>query len=134
MEFHVATLLGDEVPSHLVEFFPAVVESAVALGFEVLFENYPGFEAGVIGARDEPGGVAFEPVVSDKGVFDGDGEAVADVEIAVGVGGREDDRVGVCAFVLGWRESAGRFPESVDVGLELIGFVGFAEFHSISVT
>ena len=86
LELHVAALFLYKVPGHLVEFFPAVVEAAVALAFELFFEDDPGFEAGVVGAGDVPGGVALLSVIADEDVFYGDGEAVADVEVAVGVG------------------------------------------------
>jgi len=58
LELHVAALFGDEVPGHLVELFPAVVEATIALRFEVFFENDPSFEAGMVSTGQEPSGIA----------------------------------------------------------------------------
>lgn len=54
---------------------------------------------------------------------------MADVEVAVGVGGGHDYGVGVFVWVVGGLEGFAGFPEGVDVRFVLVGFVGFAEFH-----
>ena len=79
-----------------------MVEATVVLGLEVFFEDDPGFEASVVGAGEEPGGIAFEAVVANEDVFDGDGKTVTDVEVAVSVGRWEDDGIGVT--LLCWLE------------------------------
>lgn len=88
----------------------------------------------MVGARDIPSVATFETVVADEDVLESDGEAVADVEVAVGVGGRHDDGIVFAGFlaVVGLEGVRG-FPEGVDVGLELIGVVGFAELHGIMI-
>ena len=51
------------------------------------------------------------------------------MEVAVGVGGWHNDGVGLGGWVLVGDEGARGFPEGVDGGFELVGFVGFTKFH-----
>lgn len=129
LELHVAALVVDEIPDLAVELVAGVVEAGLPFCFEVAFVDNPSFEAGVVGARDVPCVVALETVVADEDVLESGSEAVADVEVAVGVGGWHDDGIGVGLGVGGGLEGIRRFPEGVDVWFELIGFVGFAELH-----
>ena len=68
-------------------------------------------------------------MIADEDVLEGIDEAVADVKVAVGVGRWHDDGIVVSIFVLCGLEGAGRFPESVNVGFKLVGFVGFTKLH-----
>lgn len=124
LELHIPSLLGDEVPDLGVKLVARVVEAGVAGLLEGFLVDDPSLEASVVGARDIPGRVTSEAMITDESVLDGDGEAVADVEVAVGVGRRHDDGVGlvVGGLVVGL-EGAGAFPERVDFGLKLSRFV-----------
>ena len=93
LEFHVSPLFFDEVPDASVEFVTRVFEAGVSFLFELTFVNDPSFEAGVVGSRDVPGCVAFHAVITSQRVFDSDCESVTDVEVAVSIRGRHDDRV-----------------------------------------
>lgn len=97
MELHVAALFFDEVPDAGVKFVAGEFEAGVAIFFEGAFVNDPSFEAGVVSAGDVPSGVAAKTVVASKGIFEGDSEAVADVEITVSVRRRHDNRKTVTA-------------------------------------
>lgn len=135
LEFHIATLLLDEVPDTGVKFVAGIFKAGVTFFFECAFVDDPGFEASVIGARDIPSIFAAETVVASEGIFEGDGEAVTDVKIAVGVGGWHNKRVAIISIgFIGvddfWRiKGAGMFPFGVDLGLESTWFVAFGEFH-----
>jgi len=135
LELHVATLLFDEIPNAGVEFVAGVFKAGMTFFFEGAFVDDPGFKAGVIGARDVPSALATKAVIAGEGIFKGDGEAMADMKVAVGIGGWHDERIGVLSigFVgindFGRIKSAGMFPFGVDLGLESTGFVAFGEFH-----
>ena len=91
LEFHIATLLGDKIPDSSVEFVAVEFKTSMALLFEILFVNNPGFEASVVGAWNIPRRFAFEAIIANEGIFGGYGEAVTDVEVSVGVRGWHDD-------------------------------------------
>lgn len=140
LEFHIAALLLDEVPNAGVELVTRVFEAGVAFFFEGAFVDDPSFEAGMVGTRDIPGIFAAETVVTGEGIFESDGEAVTDVEIAVGVGGWHDDGITIISIGLvgindlWWVKSAGMFPFGVDLGLESARFVAFGEFHRFIIS
>lgn len=138
MELHVAALFFDEVPDAGVKFVAGEFEAGVAVLFEGAFVDDPSFEAGMVGTGDIPGGVAAETVVASKGIFEGDSEAVADVEITVSVRGRHDN--GKTVTAVGFAgidqrffrlESAGTLPFGVDAWLEISRFVALCETHNI---
>lgn len=140
LELHIAALLLDEVPNAGIELVTRVFKAGVAFFFEGAFIDDPSFEAGVIGTRDIPSIFATETVVTSKRIFEGDGEAVTDVEIAVGVGGWHDDGITIISIGLvgindlWWVKSAGMFPFGVDLGLESARFVAFGEFHRFIIS
>ena len=140
MKLHVAALFFDEIPNTGVEFVAGELEAGMTFFFESAFVDDPSFEAGVIGAGDIPSVFATEAVVASEGIFKGNGETMADVEIAVGVGGWHDKRLTVIGigFVgvddFGRIKSAGMFPFGVDLGLESTGFVAFGEFHRFIIS
>ena len=134
MELHVSSLFFDKVPDFGVELVARIFEASVADSFEGAFINDPSFETGVVGARNVPSGKLVKAVEARKGVFDGDGEAVADVEVAVGVRGRHDDRIIIFARRGGRRDlygvkNTGSFPSFVNISFEFLGFVRRSEFH-----
>ncbi len=140
LEFHIAALLLYEIPDAGIEFVARVFKTSVAFFFESALVDDPSFEAGVIGAGNIPSVFATEAVVASEGIFEGNGETMADVEIAVGVGGWHDKRITVIGigFVgvddFGRIKSAGMFPFGVDLGLESTGFVAFGEFHRFIIS
>ena len=140
LEFHIAALLLYEIPDAGIEFVARVFKTSVAFFFESALVDDPSFEAGVIGAGNIPSVFATEAVVASEGIFEGNGETMADVEIAVGVGGWHDKRITVIGirFVgvddFGRIKSAGMFPFGVDLGLESTGFVAFGEFHEYIIS
>lgn len=140
LEFHIAALLLYEIPDAGIEFVARVFKTSVAFFFESAFVDDPSFEAGVIGAGDVPSVFAVKTVVTGEGIFKSNGETMADVEIAVGVGGWHDKRITVIGigFVgvddFGRIKSAGMFPFGVDLGLESTGFVAFGEFHRFIIS
>lgn len=140
LEFHIAALLLYEIPDAGIEFVARVFKTSVAFFFESALVDDPSFEAGVIGAGNIPSVFATEAVVASEGIFKGNGETMADVEIAVGVGGWHDKRITVIGigFVgvddFGRIKSAGMFPFGVDLGLESTGFVAFGEFHRFIIS
>ena len=58
LEFHVATLFGNEVPDTRVEFVTIKFKASVTFFFEGAFVNDPGFETGMISTRDIPSTLA----------------------------------------------------------------------------
>lgn len=137
MEFHVAALLFDEVPDAGVEFVAVVFEASVTFFLESAFVDDPGFEAGVVGARDVPSGFATETVITSEGIFEGDGEAMADVEVAVGVGRWHDNRKAVFSVVFGavdddvFRlEGAGSLPFGINARFKISRNITLCETHT----
>lgn len=135
LELHIATLLLDKVPNAGIKFIARVFKASVAFFFEGAFVDDPSFETGVIGARNIPSVFATEAVVAGEGIFESNGEAMADVEITVSVGRWHDDRITIfCIRLIGVDDfgrikSARMLPFGVDLGLESTGFVAFGEFH-----
>ena len=136
LEFHVAALFFDEVPDTRIEFVARKFEASMTFLLEGAFVDDPGFEAGVVGARDIPSGFTAEAIVAGQGIFDGDGEAVADVKVAVGIRRRHDDRIAILgvAFVSidDWRlglEGASSLPESINIWFELSRFITLRKTH-----
>ena len=150
MEFHVATLGGDEVPNPGIEFVAGVFKTGVAVFFEFAFVDDPSFEAGVVGTRDVPSGFAFQTIVASKRVLESDGEAVTNMEVAVSVRRRHNNRksvffvffavVGAIVVVVD-RESRDfrtkdttGFPGGVNIAFILPRFITTREFHSFILT
>jgi len=134
LKLHVPSLFGDEIPSLLVELVAGEVEAGFALLLEDFLVNYPGLEAGMVGAGDPPGGMALETVVPDKDVFTSGEESVADMEVAVGVGRRHNDGIRAFFCILFGLEGVGALPEGIDLGFEIAGYVRFGEFHDVIIS
>ena len=49
----------------------------------------------MIRAGDVPSAVLEKTVITDKRILEGDGEAMADMEITIGIGRGHDDGIGV---------------------------------------
>ena len=90
----------------------------------------------MVGTRDIPSGFAAEAIITGQSVLKGDGETMADVEVAVGVGRRHDDGITILSVVFVAvddgrlrLEGPGLLPESVNVWLELSRFVTLCKTH-----
>lgn len=140
LELHIAALLLDKVPNAGIEFVARIFKAGVAFFFEGAFVDDPSFETGVISTRDIPSIFATETVVTSKGIFERNGEAVTDVEITIGVGWWHDDGITIIGIGLvgindlWWVKSARMFPFGVDLGLESARFVAFGEFHRFIIS
>lgn len=137
LEFHIAALLFDKVPDAGIEFVAVVFETGVAFFFEGAFVDDPSFEAGMVGARDIPRGFAAETIIASQGIFEGDSEAVADVEIAIGVGRRHDDREAVFRLAFGavddgvfGLEGAGSLPFGINARFKISRNITLCETHA----
>ncbi len=136
LEFHVAALLFDKVPDAGIEFITGVFEASMTFFFEGAFIDDPSLEAGMVGARDVPSGFAAEAVVASQGILEGDGEAMADVKIAVGVGGRHDDGITIVSVAFGavddrgFRlEGAGSLPFGINARFKISRNITLCETH-----
>lgn len=87
LEFHIAALLFDKVPNASVEFIAGIFKAGVAFLLKGAFVDDPSLEAGVVGTGDIPSAFTTKTIIASEGIFEGDGETVTDVKIAVGVGG-----------------------------------------------
>lgn len=132
MEFHVPSLLGDEVPNFGVEFVAGVFKAGVTDGFESAFINDPGFEASVIGSRDIPRAVPSQAIIARQSIFDGDGEAMANVEIAVGVRGRHDNAI--VSFPFHRVKNTCGFPSMINLRFKFVRFIRRSKFHVLIIT
>ncbi len=140
MEFHVAALLFDKVPDARVEFIAIEFEAGVTFFFQGAFVDDPGLEAGVVGARDVPGRLTAKTIITSQGIFEGDSEAVADMEVAVRVGRRHDDRIAVVGVAFGavddrgFRlESAGSLPFGINARFKISRNITLCETHDIII-
>lgn len=65
LKFHIAALLVYEAPDLVIEVVTSEIEAGLPFCFEFAFVDYPGFETGVISARDIPGVFTFHAVIAD---------------------------------------------------------------------
>ena len=140
LEFHVAALLFDKVPDAGVEFIAIKFEAGVAFFFKGAFVDDPGLEAGVVGTRDIPGRLTAKTIITSQGIFEGDGEAVTDMEVAVRVRRGHDDRIAVVGVAFGavddrgFRlESAGSLPFGINARFKISRNITLCETHDIII-
>ena len=123
---------SDPVPDAVDEGFAAEIASVDAFAGELLFDHTLGGDAGVVAAGQPESGMTEHAAPADEGVFDGQGDGVAEMEDAGHVGRGHDHREGVeiVAVVIvgiGRGEPAAPFPEVVDRGFGDGGVVGFGQ-------
>ncbi len=96
--------------------------------FKLFFNDHLRLKAGVVEARDPDGPIAAHPVVADEQILDGIWDAVADVQDAVSIRWRHQNRVRLT--VARRRKGAGSLPQLVDVRLAGV-VVGLGEVESV---
>ena len=133
LQLHVAALLDNETPDLVIEVITGEIETGLPFRFEFAFIDDPGFEASMVCARNIPRVFAFHAMIAGEDVLECDGEAVANMKIAIGVWRRHDNSVRLFIFIVGWFKCARFFPECVYVWLVLIRLVGFAKFHGFII-
>ncbi len=76
-----------------------------------------GFKTGMVGTRQQHCAITLQPVVANRYIFDSKGQGVTNVQVAVGVWGRDGDGKGVALPC--WLKGTTLFPQGVNVGFVL---------------
>ena len=121
----------DEVPDVFIKRVAVKVEAAFALLGQMFLIDVLRLKSRVIGSRHPERGVAFHPVVADHDVLDYI-HRVADVQVRVCVGRREEDRKWSFPRFFFWAEISAFFPHRVDWSFDSLWIVCFV--HALYCT